>query len=452
MSEPVTPTPFPFSKIIEKAVLAILVSNPELIHEALNLTPEHFYSPGYGGTFAYLRDTMAVNGSAKSIDVDSMIDTLARTGILESMGGYAEIIGITNDYHPREHFTSHVKTLNEFLARRMAMKVAHAMIEAATEQLDISELTEAMGPPVTAIFDTLAEAKPPASTSRLVRESLQRYLDRANGIASPMGIETGINEIDKALHGLHPGRMWVIGAYPSGGKSVLAGQILIHVAVNETPSVFITLEMSEADMTDRFIIQESNAPALAFSDPVEFARETSNDGPTAWVRDKIQNAAKKMLTSPFIIRRPSNHSLAAVLSTLRRAHREMGAKVAAIDYVQLINAPGSNREQEISAISHGIQAIAHELQMHVMVLSQLNEEGDTKHGRVIEEDADAFLQIIQERDKKKVNYKQHQHILIAKDRHYGKGGDKLPLILSPTTIKFVVGYPVKIETKTTAAF
>ena len=114
-------------------------------------------------------------------------------------------------------------------------------------------------------------------------------------------------------------------------------------------------------------------------------------------------------------------------------------KIAAVDYLQLIRVKSDNKEAEVSEISHALQEVAQDLQITVLALSQLNAEGDTKHGRVIEEDADAVISIIQDRDKNSETYKQHRHVVIAKDRHYGSEGTRVPLILNRETIRFVQG-------------
>jgi replicative DNA helicase len=118
----------------------------------------------------------------------------------------------------------------------------------------------------------------------------------------------------------------------------------------------------------------------------------------------------------------------------------MDAKLVAVDYVQLIRGgKHDNKEGEISEISHALQEVAQDLGITLLILSQLNQDGETKHGRVIEEDADAVMNIVQDRNKESATYKQHRHILIAKDRHYGSGGQRVPLILHRERIRFVPG-------------
>ncbi|MCO1498197.1 DnaB-like helicase C-terminal domain-containing protein, partial [Limosilactobacillus reuteri] len=85
-------------------------------------------------------------------------------------------------------------------------------------------------------------------------------------------------------------------------------------------------------------------------------------------------------------------NLSTILSAIRRAHREMGIKIAVVDYVQLVKgAKADTKEAEVSEVSHALQEIAGDLEITLIVLSQLNLDGDTKHGRAIEEDADVVL-------------------------------------------------------------
>ena len=108
-----------------------------------------------------------------------------------------------------------------------------------------------------------------------------------------------------------------------------------------------------------------------------------------------------------------------------------------------------SKEGEVSEISHALQELAGELGITILVLSQLNADGDTKHGRVIEEDADAVIVIVQDRNKESATYKQHRHILIAKDRHHGSGGARVRLILDRAKLRFIEGDDPTTENKPT---
>lgn len=256
-------------------------------------------------------------------------------------------------------------------------------------------------------------------------------------------------ELDEHLRGAHPGRLWVIGAYPEGGKSVIASQMIVDAARDGTECLFLTLEMSERDLMDRMIIQAARVDAKAYTEPLDYARQHGLNAPAHGILQAIKNAAISIKDTPLRLQRPANRKLGTIIATIRKAAREMKIKVAVVDYLQLIRGGDhGTKEGEIAEISHALQEVAQDLQISLLVLSQLNADGETKHGRVIEEDADAVIRIVQDRNKESETYKQHRYIMIDKDRHYGSGGTKVPLILNRERIRFIPGEdPIAQATK-----
>jgi replicative DNA helicase len=153
----------------------------------------------------------------------------------------------------------------------------------------------------------------------------------------------------------------------------------------------------------------------------------------------VTGAASKLAQSKLALVRPANRNLSTICSAVRRAHREIGIKVAAIDFAQLIKAPGKSGVEEVEHISHTIHELAQELEIAIVLPSQLNQDGDTKNGRVIEEDAAAVVSIIQDRNKESETYRMHRHVLIVADRFYGSDGERVPMILDRERIRFVEG-------------
>lgn len=439
--------PWPHWPPAEKAMLSIILQEPAMIAEIPGAVEDYFHIPAHRIIYRTIQAIASRSGTPDMFD--EIVRTLHQSGELDQIGG-PSLIGDLMTYTPvptRERLKKAEATLRKEMARRQAINAGINLIEEGFGcGEEVERVTEAAGGPITAIHETLGESTQPKSMKALVRECLESYLRRVKGEERVKGADTGIEEIDQTLRGIIPGRMWVIGAYPSGGKSIIGGQIFVKCALTKLSPVFITLEMEEKVMLDRCLIQAAKVPANAFIDPPGYAVMVGKEGPTEGIRRALNWAAEQFLTSSWLIRKPSQRTLTAILSIIRKAHREIGARMVVIDYVQLVRIPGhKSREAEISEISHAFQEIALELGIHVIVLSQINADGDTKHGRVIEEDADAFLQIVQEMDKTKDNFKEHQHILIVKDRHFGNGGRKLPLIFDPESIRFVTGSPASSQ-------
>jgi replicative DNA helicase len=150
-------------------------------------------------------------------------------------------------------------------------------------------------------------------------------------------------------------------------------------------------------------------------------------------------AIRKLTDSKLVVRRPASRDISSIVSAVRKAHRENGIKVAAIDYAQLIRSRGLAGMAEVEHVSHSIQELAQELAIAIILPSQLNADGDTKNGRVFEEDAAAVVNIVQDRDKNSDTYNQHKHMLIVADRFYSAGGQRVGLVLDRERIRFVEG-------------
>jgi len=240
----------------------------------------------------------------------------------------------------------------------------------------------------------------------------------------------------------------VVSARSSGGKSTLATQIMCGVASKDTPAIYLPLEGTIEAAYSRCVIQLSGLPAIAITSPAEYAQINNRKRISEEEERKVGKALRKIVSGGFHFDPPANRKIQTILSTIRRAHRRHGIKVAFIDYVQLIRGEKStSKEQEIMGISNAIQELAAELGIFILLMSQENSDGETKHARAIEEDSDWTLSIVQCQDKKREDYKQHLHFLITKDRHNGQGGEKLPLILDKTHVRFITGYPPKPDAK-----
>lgn len=436
-------TPMPRSEMHEKLVLSTLINHPDSSFDVPSLTSDHFTFP--------IRDWFEMvkaeieNGkrtAGDGVSIHALIYAATSSGRIEAIGG-ASFLAELYTYNAAGAMNlpalqSNVAILSEFRARRLAVTAATRILAVATEE-DIPSLVEAISAPVSAISDALTDSTPPITIKELGIDAVARFEARARTAKESSGIPT-LELIDRHLHGASPGRLWVIGAYPEGGKTLLASQIILDAATAGHACLFLTMEMPERDLIDRMIIQQGGMEARSFIEPISYAKENSGEGAAKDLYQKVQRATMAICRSNIRIQRPANRRLPTIIAAIRKAHREIGIKIAAVDYVQLIRGSSHDtKEGEVSEISHALQEVTQELGLTLLVLSQLNADGETKHGRVIEEDADVVLNIVQDRNKESETYKQHRHVLIVKDRHHGSGGTRVPLILDRSRIRFVEG-------------
>lgn len=425
----------PHSPGHERDVISAFLNNPMLREDYPHVTGEHFHLPETAAVWSIIE----ISPPGTIFDMTTFYEEANAKGIISRFGG---VVGLS-DLFARPWFAEtlpkHIEKLNEYRARRLAITAALEIARSAFEDSDAKDLLEACSGPVTAIHDAAAACMPPLSTKIVVRDCMEAYKARLQGNQSPMGIPT-IAEIDQYIRGLHGGRVIIIGAYSGGGKSVLGSQIIMVAALGGHPCLEINYEMRETDSMNRKIIQVSRVPSMAFMDPIRFAEENDCPPVNKGFLQSLARANDQLRDAPLRLVRPANRQLRTLLATIRKHVREMGAKIVMIDYLQLVRCKAGSPEQEVSEISHAIQEIAQELNISILLLSQINEKGDTKHGIVAIEDCDAYMVIEQERDKESEDFGRHYGILLAKDRHNGNSGKNIPLIFDSSLVRFVHGF------------
>jgi replicative DNA helicase len=248
-------------------------------------------------------------------------------------------------------------------------------------------------------------------------------------------IQSGFTELDKITFGWKKGELIVIGGRPAMGKTALAISLVRNIAIlNRTPIAYFSLEMSTVQFMNRFLSNVSN---------VEINHAESY---TKKEQALLDNAEKIIEDAPIFLDDTPALSVQELRTKASHLIREHQVKLIIIDYLQLMNASGmiySNREEEVSVITRSLKALAMELNIPIIALSQLNRrencEGidgkrpqlsDLRESRTIEQDADMicfihrpeYYRIFQ--DEKGNDLHGMAEIIVAKNRN-GKMGDTL---------------------------
>ena len=261
--------------------------------------------------------------------------------------------------------------------------------------------------------------------------SLQRSESRAWKIT---GVATGFTEFDKMTSGMQPGDLIIIAARPSMGKSAFAFNIAQHVALREKKSVaFFTLEMSQEAVMMRMLASE--------------ARVNLGDLRTGRVPDsfwpRLINVASKFSDAPLYIDDTSAISPYEVRAKARRLKSQKGLDLIMVDYLQIMDlkVKVESRERAVSEISRNMKALAKELAVPVVVLSQINRgvEGrndrrpmlsDLRESGAIEQDADVVAMIYRDEyyDRENSDAKGQAEVIIGKQRNGPVGVVKLSFL------------------------
>jgi len=386
----------PHSVEAEQALLGSIFLDPEVLLGASEmLAPEDFYREGHRRIYEAM---LALAENGEPVDVVSVAAKLREQGILEEVGGDAYLFDLAASVPSPKNALYYAEVIQEKALLRKLIDAAEAIAAhgytggSAREVLEEAER----------LITTLVESRPEEGFRRLqdVLVELYQTLERlAQGEKEVRGLSTGFLDLDRLLAGLRRSDLIIIAARPSVGKTAFALNIAHHVALRaRKPVAFFSLEMPAEQLALRLLSAEANLDGQLL--------RSGELGPTDW--DKLTLAMGKLSEAPFYVDDSPGLTLIDMRTRLRRLAREAGPLgLVVVDYLQLMQAGRrayENRQQEISAISRGLKAIAREFEVPLIALSQLSraveqrqnkrpELSDLRESGSIEQDADvvAFL-------------------------------------------------------------
>jgi replicative DNA helicase len=348
---------------------------------------------------------------------------------------------------------ANVRTYAEIIRERSILRqLATAGAEIAASAIDgrgrlASELVDEAERRVFEIAERGSRGK---AGFRAVRDILPETIDRLDTLhQSPgdiRGVPTGFTLLDKKTAGLQPGDLIVIAGRPSMGKSTLAVNIAEYAAIEKgVPAAVFTMEMSSEQMTLRMISSLGRVSASHL--------RTGQFNDEDWSR--IQGAMAQLQTAPIYLDESPALTPTELRARARRLKRERGLGLVIVDYLQLMQVPGTkeNRATEISEISRGLKALAKELQVPVIAISQLNRAveqrtdkrpvmSDLRESGAIEQDADLILLIYREEVyDQNTTRRGIADIIIAKQRNGPIGTVKLTFLGKHTRFENYSGAP-----------
>jgi len=408
----------PHNTEIEQALLAsILVNNKAYERVSDFLRAEHFAEGVHGRLYEAIGKLIERGQIADPLTLKALFD---QDMALQEIGGAQYLIRLVEsavniinaadygrtiyDLHLRRQLiTLGEDVVNEAFAHELE-RDARVQIEAAEKRLfDLATTGQFEGG--FRQFDVaLADAI-------LLAEAAFKRSGRTTGVA------TGFTELDKLLGGLHPSDLVVLAGRPSMGKTALATNVAFHAARNYRPVQmpdgtikaedgavvgFFSLEMSSEQLATRILSEESGVP----SDKIRRGEVSHTDF------DKFVQASQQLANVPLFIDDTPALTIAALHTRARRLQRQRGLQLIIVDYLQLLRGSGEgtsaeNRVQEISEITRGLKALAKELNVPVLALSQLsraveNREdkrpqlSDLRESGSIEQDADVVMFVYRE--------------------------------------------------------
>lgn len=424
----------------EQSILgAILIDNNAITIALELLNHEDFYKDSHRKIYIAMSDLFDKN---EPIDIITLTDQLKRKNNFEAVGGSQYLTTLVAMVPTSANIRYHSKIVRE---KAMLNGLLRAVTDIATKtyenELDAEELIDYAEKTIFDISDK--RIKPSFVTMKaLIKDSfhmIEQLYDRKESVT---GVSTGFKELDELTAGFQRGDLIIVGGRPGMGKTALSLNIAQHVGINlKEPVAIFSLEMTKEQLGLRMLCSE----AMVDSHKIRkgFIKQES------W--HQLTNAAGKLAESPIFIDDSSGLSVLEMRAKARRLKAEHGLSLVIVDYLQLMRGRGNfeRRDQEISEISRSLKALAKELNIPVIALSQLNRAVETRGGNkkptladlresgAIEQDADVIIFLYKEESYNKDQTETRGKFMVNVAKQRNGPTDIIPLTFLSECTRFV---------------
>lgn len=411
---------------VEEAVLGALMLEQDALNSVIDiLKPEFFYKENHQRIYSSILNLFA---KSEPVDILTVTNELKRSGELELIGGAYYITQLTQRVASGANIEFYSRILSQKYIQRELIKIATQIEqEAYSETTDVLELLDRAERDLLMIGEKnfrsdYNEMQTLISQAIKDIEAAKSHKDGLSGVGS------GFTNLDRLTSGWQKSNLIILAARPSMGKTAFALSMARNIAVDFNKAVaFFSLEMSAVELVTRLISSESNIPA----------EKLKKGTLTNYEWDAVTNKINNLIEAPIFIDDTPAISIFELRAKCRRLKQKHNIQMVFVDYLQLMQGSAEakgNREQEISTISRQLKALAKELNIPILALSQLSRAVETRGGTkkpilsdlresgAIEQDADIVLFIyrpeyykIEEDDKGSTRGK--ADIIIAKHRN-----------------------------------
>jgi len=415
----------------EMAVLGSMLIEENAIADAIELLDSHcFYNDANKNIFDSILKLYSDN---KAVDIVTLIEELKKTGDMDKVGGVTYITGLTTVVPTAANIKHYALIVKEKSVLRNLISTATNII---TDSYDLhGDVDKILDKAERLIFEIASKKVDSnfAPIKEVIKDSIETIDSLYQKKAHVTGLPTGFTDFDSISAGLHPSDLIVFAGRPSMGKSAFVASIAEHIGVHEKiPLVIFSLEMSKEQLVQRMLC--SHARVNAHNVRTGFLSQTD------WPR--LTNAAGKLSEAPIFIDDTASLSVLELRAKARRLKSQHDIKLIIVDYLQLMQGMrgAENRQQEISEISRSLKALARELSVPLIAVSQLSRAvesrqdhrpqlSDLRESGAIEQDADLVGLLLREEYYNPTEENRGiAEVIIAKQRNGPVGSVKLTFI------------------------
>jgi replicative DNA helicase len=424
---------------LEEVVLGAMMIDKKGVDEVIDiLSADAFYKEAHQYIFEAI---FKLFENSEPIDLLTVSSQLKKDQKLEKAGGDFYLISLTQKVSSSAHIEFHARIILQKFIQRSLIKISNEIIEDSYDETkDVFDLLDKAESKLYEV--TQGNIKKSSETAQELVIQAKKKIEEISNKEGLSGIPSGFDKLDKLTSGWQESDLIIVAARPGMGKTALTLSMARNIAVNQNiPVAFFSLEMASVQLITRLISSETGLS----SEKLRTGRLEKHE----W--EQLNVKVKSLEKAPLFIDDTPSLSIFDLRAKARRLSSQHGIKLIVVDYLQLMtggSSHGGNREQEISMISRNLKALAKELSIPVIALSQLSRAVETRGGSkrpllsdlresgAIEQDADIvsfiyrpeYYKIDEWDDEERTPTEGQAEFIIAKHRNGGLDSIRLKFI------------------------
>lgn len=357
---------------LEEVVLGAMMIDKKGVDEVIDiLSADAFYKEAHKHIFEAI---FKLFENSEPVDLLTVSSQLKKDEKLDIIGGDFYLISLTQRVSSSAHIEFHARIILQKYIQRSLIKISNEIIEEAYDETkDVFDLLDNAEAKLYEV--TQGNVKKSTETAQSLVIQAKKKIEEISNKEGLSGIPSGFDKLDKLTSGWQPSDLVIVAARPGMGKTAMTLTMARNIAVNNNiPVAFFSLEMSSVQLITRLISSETGLS----SEKLRTGKLEKHE----W--EQLNVKVKTLEKAPLFIDDTPSLSIFDLRAKARRLSSQYGIQLIVIDYLQLMTAGGSqkggNREQEISTISRNLKALAKELNVPVIALSQLSRAVETRGG------------------------------------------------------------------------
>ena len=357
---------------LEEAVLGAMMIDKKGVDNVIDiLSPAAFYKQAHQHIFEAIINLFS---DSNPIDLLTVSTQLRKNDKLEQIGGDFYLIQLTQKVSSSAHIEHHSRIILQKFIQRSLIKISNEIIENAYD--DTKDVFDMLDDAESKLYDvSQGNIKKSTDTAQSLVIQAKKKIEEISNKEGLSGVPSGFFDLDKLTSGWQSSDLIIIAARPGMGKTALTLSMARNICVDHSiPVAFFSLEMSSVQLITRLISSETGLSSEKL--------RTGNLADHEWKQLNVKVTALE--SAPLFIDDTPSLSIFDLRAKARRLSSQHGIKLIVVDYLQLMTTGTSNksgnREQEISMISRNLKALAKELDIPVIALSQLSRAVETRGG------------------------------------------------------------------------